>query len=314
MKNTTFTRNTFQVKAIVCSIFLSSTLFLNAQSAGIFSGTGENNGKSFSMGTDAATATVQKIAKAYSAKDVNLLMTNYSEEFAKNAYEGNKKWLESMTTIVMDPYMIIPVKMEGSEDTMVLTWSVEDRNSANGSKEKLNLMEIFTVDKDHKVNNFSQWVRKPETNEFGLNYGGKFIGDGTSEYSGSALVFSNRGEVEAIEKLVENYNKMDGKACATAFTKDAVLVDSEGNKYILDDATWAATFNDYKEVSWKISGILPVKIQNTDPESGVTVYSREKRVFKDGTVWEKELVEQFYFNMDGKISKVDQYARNIPKK
>lgn len=36
MKNTTFTRNTFQVKAIVCSIFLSSTLFLNAQSAGIF--------------------------------------------------------------------------------------------------------------------------------------------------------------------------------------------------------------------------------------------------------------------------------------
>ncbi|MGY8940039.1 MAG: hypothetical protein ACKVK4_08660, partial [Flavobacteriales bacterium] len=101
MKNTTFTRNTFQVKAIVCGLFLSSTLFLNAQSAGIFSGTGENNGKSFSMGTDASTATVQKIAKAYSAKDVDLLMTNYSEDFAKNAYEGNKKWLESMTTIVM---------------------------------------------------------------------------------------------------------------------------------------------------------------------------------------------------------------------
>jgi hypothetical protein len=107
---------------------------------------------------------------------------------------------------------------------------------------------------------------------------------------------------------------MDGKSCATAFTKDAVLLNSEGNKYILDAATWGTTFNDYKEVSWKVYSIVPVKIQNTDPESGVTVYSREKRVFKDGTVWEKELVEWFYFNMEGKISRINQYARNITKK
>jgi len=56
-----------------------------------------------------------------------------------------------------------------------------------------------------------------------------------------------------------------------------------------------------------------VKIQNTDPESGVTVFSREKRVSKDGTVWEKELVEWFFFYMDGKISRVTQYAKDLTK-
>ena len=56
-----------------------------------------------------------------------------------------------------------------------------------------------------------------------------------------------------------------------------------------------------------------MKIQNTDPESGVTVFSREKRVSKDGTVWEKELVEWFFFYMDGKISRVTQYAKDLTK-
>ena len=38
-----------------------------------------------------------------------------------------------------------------------------------------------------------------------------------------------------------------------------------------------------------------LKIKDTDPASGVTVYSNEKRVSMDGTVWEKDLVELFYF-------------------
>ena len=40
----------------------------------------------------------------------------------------------------MDPYMIVPVKMVGSEKTMVLTWSTEDRDFKDGSKENLDLM------------------------------------------------------------------------------------------------------------------------------------------------------------------------------
>ena len=47
--------------------------------------------------------------------------------------------------------------------------------------------------------------------------------------------------------------------------------------------------------------IYALKIKDTDPGSGITVRSTEKRVGKDGSVWEKKLVEWFYFNIDGKI-------------
>lgn len=55
------------------------------------------------------------------------------------------------------------------------------------------------------------------------------------------------------------------------------------------------------------------KIENTDPQSGVLVTSIEKRIGKDGTVWEKELVEQFYFNLKGKIQYVVQWSRDLEK-
>jgi hypothetical protein len=56
-----------------------------------------------------------------------------------------------------------------------------------------------------------------------------------------------------------------------------------------------------------------LKIENTDPESGVLVTATEKRVSKDGTVWEKEMVEQFYFNLEGKIQYVEQWVRDKNK-
>jgi len=39
------------------------------------------------------------------------------------------------------------------------------------------------------------------------------------------------------------------------------------------------------------------------------VYSNEKRVSKNGKIWEKELMEIFYFNLEGKISSITQFAR-----
>ena len=184
------------MKKLFYTLTFCSSLFLTAQTAGVFLGEGDNNGKSFKIGTNASVETVKKIAKDYSSKDVDAMMSNYTKEFSEKAMDWSAEWLGSMETITMDPYMIIPVKMEGSENTMVLTWSAEDRNFKDGSIENLNLMEIFTVDKDNKVTAFSQWSNRLKTSNFGLNYGGKFIGDGKSEWSGRPLVFSNRGEVE----------------------------------------------------------------------------------------------------------------------
>ena len=79
------------------------------------------------------------------------------------------------------------------------------------------------------------------------------------------------------------------------------------------DGFFQEYFDTFESISWKAYGIVPLKIENTDPQSGVLVTSIEKRVGKDGTVWEKELVEQFYFNLEGKIQYVVQWSRDLEK-
>ena len=102
------------MKKLLYTLTFCSSLFLTAQSAGVFLGEGENNGKSFVIGSDASVETVQKIAKDYSAKDATALMSNYTTEFAEKAMDWSTEWLGSMETITMDPFMIIPVKMKDS--------------------------------------------------------------------------------------------------------------------------------------------------------------------------------------------------------
>ncbi len=284
---------------------------LKSPSGGKFLGEGENNGKKYVLGNDDAVTAVLNIAKHYSAKDVDEMFKHYSKEFTEKNYDNNKRWLDSMESISMKPYAIIPVKIEGSDKTQVLTWSVEERNWKNGSKQKQNLMEIFTVDTDNKIDGFAQWRANYPTNEFGLAVGGKFFGKTDNQYTGRGLVFSNRGEVEAIEKLVESYNKMDVEGCKIPFADEVNIEYEDGRKALFTPSMWEGYFKDYKSVSWKPYSIVPLKIYDTDPASGVIVTSREKRVMRDDSVWDRELVEFFYFNLDGKIDNMTQFSRKI---
>ena len=59
--------------------------------------------------------------------------------------------------------------------------------------------------------------------------------------------------------------------------------------------------------------MLPIKIKDTDPASGVLVYSTAKVVGKNGNKWEADLSEQYFFDLDGKIESVNQYVRELPK-
>ena len=52
-----------------------------------------------------------------------------------------------------------------------------------------------------------------------------------------------------------------------------------------------------------------LKISNTDAASGAMVLSTETRVFKNGKKWKKELMELIYFDLEGKISGMLQFAR-----
>lgn len=140
--------------------------------------------------------------------------------------------------------------------------------------------------------------------------GGKYL-DPKSEFKGKPFVFSNRGETEAIIKLVEAYNRMDVKTCASLSAEKVNLTDFDGNKIVMTQKDWEGYFAQYKSLNWEIKAIVPVRIKDTDPSSGVFVVATETRVSKDGTVWKKELNEFFMFNLDMKIDAIIQYYQNV---
>ena len=117
--------------------------------------------------------------------------------------------------------------------------------------------------------------------------------------------------VETLEKFFVDYNNMDGEAVAGYFADEWTFRAATGGTSQRTSEDMKSVFDSLESVQWTPFSMTPLKIYDTDPESGVTVYSTEKRVMKDGTVWEKDLVELFFFDLEGKISGVEQYAREI---
>ena len=212
-----------------------------------------------------------------------------------------------MKTVSNVPLAIMPIKVIGSSDEIVMLQSEETRVANNGSKEKLNLFELFQFNKEGKISNFQQYSSIPKSNEYGQTSGGKFFSK--DENNGRAFQFSNRGEVEMIEKFNKAYNAMDIPATMDFFADKINITDFDGNKIVLEKKDMPAIFASYKSLDWKITAILPFKIAYTDPASAIMVSSTEKRVSKDGTVWDRSIIEYFYFNNAGKISSIDQYSR-----
>ena len=104
---------------------------------------------------------------------------------------------------------------------------------------------------------------------------------------------------------------MDMESMRSAFAETSIMNDYQGNRIEFTDASWPNVFKGLRSVAWKPYAIVPLKIRNTDAASGVIVTSIEKRVSSNGKVWEKELVEMFYFNLEGKITSMTQYARDL---
>jgi hypothetical protein len=131
---------------------------------------------------------------------------------------------------------------------------------------------------------------------------------------GASFQFSNRGEIEKMEKFMDAYNKMDSKTCQELLADKVIIHDFDGVVSTMTKDMIPGIFAEYSSLDWKPISMLPFKITDTDPAAGLLVNAREKRVLKDGTVWEKELIEFFEFNLDGKISGITQYSRGIDKK
>jgi hypothetical protein len=302
------------MKKIIIVLFLSSTI-LNAQkikSAGKWMGEGEFQNQPMIFGEDQAMETVLKAIEAYNSGDADLELSFYTDEYAKKNGPFLKEWHEKTSRLNMKPWVMFPVKIKGDNRTQVLSWSIEEREWKNGSKQKQNLMEIFVIDDETgKINNFVQWRRNFPDNEFGLSSGGKYLGKKDNGYTGRKIVFSNRGETEKMEALIKAYNEKDFETCKTFFVDGATVYGADGSKTIFKHKMWDSYFDNFVSIKWKPYSIAPLKIADTDPTSRVEVYAVEERTMKNGEIWKKELIEHFYFNLDGLINQAVQFERSM---
>ena len=66
-----------------------------------------------------------------------------------------------------------------------------------------------------------------------------------------------------------------------------------------------------KSQNWDAWAMIPIKIKDTDPQSGLIVWSTARVESNEGDVWEADVSETYFFDLDGKISSVTQYAKPI---
>jgi len=298
------------IKKGILMVAVSGCMMSCMNSGGQYLGDGDNSGNAYTIGDNAMADKLLKLATLYSEQNTDNLTEYYDSTFlGANGVETTRQWLESMDSITMEPYVVIPVKLQGDNDTKVLAWSKEERHYKNGSYEKLDIMEFFNFNQDGKIDAFKQW-KTIDSSNFGKSYGGKFIGGPDNEYKGRPLVFSDRNEVAIIEKLIKDYNDMNAAEFVKPFAETTVFNDYTGARMELSKAALSSLLDEYKSVNWVATAIVPLKIYNTDAASGVQVMSKETRILKNGTVWEKELFEIFYFDLEGKISSMTQYARD----
>ena len=290
----------------LATIFIVSNMACES-SGGVWLGEGNNSGNPYTFGPNQDVEMLKNLAKAYSEKNVEKLSSYYSQEYMNESRKENySKWLNSMESITMKPYKIIPLR--NGDFKQVIAWSKEERISKNGSYEKLDLMESFVLGDDGKVESFKQWKAIDSVN-FGMSYGGKFFGKEQNSNTGRPFVFSNRNETKIIENFVASYNKMDVDGMKNAFAEEFTFNDYRGQKVKYKKSELDNFFKPFKSVNWKLNAIIPIKIANTDAASGVIVRGTESRVLKNGRKWKKDLMEIYYFNLEGKISSMEQFAK-----
>ena len=300
-------------KLILLGAFVASAFIVNAQKAGkIFSG--ESQGKPFQLGSEKSSNIVLDAIKAYNSNNTEEYSKFWSDEMIKKYKENNKEAQQEYQSVLNKPMAIVPLKVEGQTNEVVLLQSTEERVYKNGSKQNMNLFELFSVDKAGKLADFKQYYSIPVTSEYGKTYGGKLISykEG-SENNGKSVQFTNRGEIETIEKFAKAYNAMDIKGVEAIMADEMIIEGFDGSKIKFTKDMLPAMFAEFKSLDWKPGFILPFKVKDTDPASGIIVFSNEKRVLKDGSIWEKNLVELFGFNLAGKLDSVKQFSREKTK-
>ena len=295
------------VSAFILLAFSTIAIGQNTTSAGKVFQEGKDKGKTYILGSDKAMNVVLESMKAYNSNDAKKDLSFYSDKMIKETGDFSNNWHKSMKSLNQQPFAMVPLRIKGSNEDLVFSISQEDREWKNGSKQKLYLFEIFTINKAGKISDFKQFQNVPSTNEFGLSEGGKFF----MKDSTGTFTFSNRGEVETIEKMAVAFNKMDGEAYSKFFADSLKYYHSNGKFEKISNKNWIKYFDNTKSVNLKINGILPYKISDTDPISGIMVSTTVKWEMKDGTIGNRDQSLQYSYDLNGKITSVNSFGKDV---
>ena len=266
-----------------------------------------NYGKAYVLESDDYVEKALALTDAYSNLDKETFTSLIHERMLPFADQ-----MDDQESYSWKPWSMIPLRRVDDNGAFVVSWSYDESVQDNGSKSATHYIDVLRFNDEDGGKLSGMWsTYRPdvENSEYGLPEGGKFIGlNPENEYSGRAFVFSNRGEVETMEKFLESANNMDTEA-AFEFLTDPFQYN--GSDVSHDD--FREIMANRESQDWKPWAMIPIKIKDTDPESGLIVHSRAKIVNKDGTVYEFDAAETYFFNLEGKISGVNQFTRAIPE-
>jgi hypothetical protein len=262
-------------------ILLSSSV--NAQKidkAGLWKDTEKGTTGVWSLGSDKVAEIVTNSVSAYNKLDLNLFLSYFADEYVAKNKKNLTKLFNEYKMANKNVFSVLPLRstLNNEKYTYVQLYSNRSREWKNGSKSKENIHEFYVVnDTTNKIQDIYSFSSPDQNNEFGLPNGGKYY----SKNDTSTITFSNRGEVDLIESLVKDWNKMDGKALAKYFADTVSITTNEGRKLKIANSQWANTFDDIESIEWKLTMVNPGKITNTDPVSGIVVLSNLKEKKKD---------------------------------
>ena len=189
------------------------------------------NGK-ISVAQDKYTKKIMTIIEAYNNKDAKTYAQFNSVDGRKDVENDLKNQFENnIETVLITPYRIEPTKVEGEDVTRVEVWSNKKISYYNGSKENYWTVDVYIFNSEDLIDGYYSHTFRPGGNEYGLNFGGKFIAEGNAN-NGRPFVFSNKGEVDFIEKFAEAYNSMNVEALSSLDRVSEVDINTPDNQQL----------------------------------------------------------------------------------
>ena len=287
-------------------LMIASAIILLASSATaqklVKAGTLVEKNTPWYFANDNVSEIVLNAIKAYNNMDAKAYLSYFDADYVKANTDRVYKEFASFKAVNRKVNIVIPVRTEGwPNQTEVQIYCDLDREYKNGSKHKQQEHRVYIVnDSSKKISGVWGSLILDNKNEYGLPNGGKvFMKNDTT-----TMTLTNRGEVETIESLVKDWNKMDGKAIGKYFDDTVNITTNEGRKLKIANSQWANIFDDIQSIEWKLGMIIPGKITNTDPESGIIVLSSFKEKRKDGTAKHVSSYHWFMYGVNKKINGV----------